>query len=116
MRVNHTDIYMTRGDSETFNVSLFDKELDLPRQLIEGEDTVYFTVKTSTQTETKIIDKVVTNFNDDGEAIINIDHNDTKDLKYGEYVYDVQVIMNGLVKTVIKPSKFVIEEEVTYEY
>lgn len=113
MRVNGTDIYMTRGDSETFRVSLYDKTIDAKRYFVDG-DIVYFTVKTSTQTQTKLIQKIITEF-EDGEARFHITPADTKDLKYHTYVYDVQVNKQGGVTTVIKPSKFVIEEEVTYE-
>lgn len=104
---------MTRGDSETFRVSLFDKQSQTKVGFVEG-DTVYFTVKTSTQTAERRIQKVITEF-DDGEAIVHITPQDTKDLKYFAYVYDVQINKQGDISTVIKPSKFVIEEEVTYE-
>jgi len=115
MRVNGTDIYITRGDTERFEVSLFDKEDDIQRDFITG-DKVYFTVKTSTQTKEKIIQKTIENFTD-GKAIVLLESSDTQDLKYYDYVYDVQMITdNGsTVTTIIKPSKFVVEEEVTYE-
>ena len=121
MRVNGTDIFMTRGDSERFEVSLFDKELEIQRNFVEG-DKVFFTVKTSTQTKEFKIQKIIESFNgngnaaDVGKAIVIIDPEDTKDLKYHTYVYDVQMIRDGFVTTIIKPSKFVIEEEVTYDY
>ena len=119
MRVNGTDIYMTRGDSETFRVSLFDKIIDAKRYFVNG-DIVYFTVKTSTQTQTITIQKIITEF-EDGEAIVHITPEDTKGLKYYTYVYDVQMVKGaneeslGGVTTIIKPSKFIIEEEVTYD-
>jgi len=115
MRVNGTDIYITRGDTERFEVSLFDKEDDIQRDFITG-DKVYFTVKTSTQTKEKIIQKTIENFTD-GKAIVLLESSDTQDLKYYDYVYDVQMITDSgsTVTTIIKPSKFVVEEEVTYE-
>jgi hypothetical protein len=115
MKVNGTDIFMTRGDTERIEVSLFDKEADVQRDFIAG-DKVYFTVKTSTQTKDKIIQKEITDFTD-GKAIVLLESSDTQNLKYYDYVYDVQMITdNGsTVTTIIKPSKFVIEEEVTYE-
>ena len=113
MRINGTDIYITRGDSETFEFRLEDHETGEQIDLIPG-DLVYFTVKASTQTSTKLIQIPVTEF-DDGQARIHITPADTKDLKYHTYVYDIQVEKQGNVSTVIKPSKFVVEEEVTYE-
>ena len=113
MRINGTDIFMTRGDSETFEFMLEDHETGQQIDLIPG-DLVYFTVKASTQTTSKLIDYVIDEF-DNGKAIIEIKPEDTKDLKYHTYVYDVQIVQGDNVSTVIKPSKFVVEEEVTYE-
>lgn len=112
MKVIGTNIYMTRGDSETITVSLRQEGAEIP--LVEG-DTIYFTVKTNSQTEDKVIQKVVTTF-DDGKAIISILPEDTKYLPFTTFVYDVQLTRaDGSVITIIKPSEFVVEEEVTYE-
>ena len=113
MRINGRDIHMTRGDTERFEVSLYDLVSEIDRPFFEG-DIVYFTVKTSTQTKTKTFQKIVTNF-EDGVAKFTIKPEDTRGLRYHEYVYDVQMIKEGNVTTIIPPSKFVIEEEVTYE-
>ena len=118
MRINGTDVFMTRGDSESFRVVLYDQETDEKRPFIDG-DKIYFTVKTSTQTVHKIFQIIAQDFQndfEDGEAIIHITPSQTKELKYHEYVYDVQLVrQGGEVTTIITPSKFVIEEEVTYE-
>jgi len=118
MRINGRDIYITRGDSDTFHVTLQDQETDTKRPFIDG-DKIYFTVKTSTQTVNKIFQIIAEDFQndfEDGEAIIHITPNQTKNLKYHEYVYDVQLVrQGGEVTTIITPSKFVVEEEVTYE-
>jgi hypothetical protein len=118
MRINGTDIFITRGDSETFHVILHDQETDETRPFIDG-DVVYFTVKASTQTTNKIFQIIADDYEDDfedGEAIIHIRPQDTKDLRYHQYVYDVQLVrQGGEVTTIITPSKFVVEEEVTYE-
>jgi len=120
MRVNGTDIFMTRGDSETFRVSLYDQKAEEKVNFVEGVHTIYFTVKASTQTSTIVFQKIVTEF-DDGEAVVHITPIDTRNLKYFAYVYDVQMnkeetsTFPGEVTTIIKPSKFVIEDEVTYE-
>lgn len=114
MKIVGKTIYMTRGDTETITVSLRDSTgADMP--LVVG-DTIYFTVKSSPQTEDKILQKVITTF-DEGKAIIDIVPEDTKSLLApSECVYDVQLTRaDGSVTTIIKPSNFVIEEEVTYE-
>jgi hypothetical protein len=121
MRINDRDIYITRGDSESFRVVLYDQETETEKPFIDG-DRIYFTVKTSTQTANKIFQIIVENFeneennNNYGAAIVHITPQHTKDLKYHEYVYDVQLVrQGGEVTTIIIPSKFVVGEEVTYE-
>lgn len=114
MKVNGTEMYMTRGDNETITVKLEDQNGDeIP--LIPG-DTLYFTVKTSTQTSNITFQKIITSFTEDDEAVIDILPDDTKDERYGDYVYDIQLnTLGGRVITIIKPSKFIIGSEVTYE-
>lgn len=111
MRVQGTNLIMTRGDSENIAISC---EVD-GKQFIEDGDTVYFTIKKSTRTKEKLFQKVITVFSNNN-AIVEFRPEDTKDLPYGSYRYDIQVTKsNGVVKTIVKPSSFVIEEEVTYE-
>lgn len=113
MKIQGNNIEMIRGDTETIRLSLFNKE-DAKVPLDEG-DLVYFTVKESTNTESILLQKIITDFVD-GTVIINIQPEDTKDLRFRDYVYDIQLNrVNGDVKTVIPPSKFTIGSEVTYE-
>lgn len=104
---------MIRGDSEAIKVSCRNESgVDIP--LVEG-DIVYFTIKKSTGTEEKTLQKIVTEFVE-GAALITIFPNDTRELKTGIYYYDIQLNRaNGQVKTIIPPSKFTINAEVTYE-
>jgi hypothetical protein len=113
MKVNGTDLAMIRGDSEAIKVSCRNESgVDFP--FTEG-DIVYFTVKRSTNTEEKILQKIVTEFTD-GVALITIFPKDTRELKTGIYYYDIQLNRaNGQVKTIIPPSRFTINAEVTYE-
>lgn len=114
MKIIGNSIFMTRGDSETITVSLQDSAgVDVP---LTAGDTIYFTVKPDTQTDEKILQKVVTSFTD-GKAIIAIVPSDTKHLPAPiELMYDVQLSKaDGSVITIVKPSKFVVEGEVTYE-
>ncbi len=113
MKIQGTNISMIRGDSEAIKVSCRDESgADIP--LVEG-DIVYFTVKRSTNTEEKILQKIVTEFTE-GVALITIFPKDTRELKTGMYYYDIQLTRaDGTVKTIIPPSKFTVEGEVTYE-
>ena len=113
MKIQGTDISMIRGDSEAIKVSCRNESgVDVP--FAEG-DIVYFTVKKSPYTEEKILQKIVTEFTD-GVALITIFPEDTRELKPGAYYYDIQLNRaNGQVKTIIPPSRFNINAEVTYE-
>ena len=113
MKVNGKKLKMVRGDSEAITVKLTNAAGEL-MPLVPG-DTVYFTVKDSAYTEVKLLQVVVTEF-EEGVALITIRPEDTKQLPFREYVYDVQVTFeNGAAKTVIPKSSFVVAEEVTYE-
>ena len=113
MDIEGTNINMIRGDSQVITVSCKDSNgIVIP---FETGDTIYFTVKTSVYSEPKIMQKVITEFVD-GNAIINIAPIDTKLLDFRCYYYDVQFSKtDGTVTTIIKPSKFNIEGEITYE-
>lgn len=114
MKIDGTNISMTRGDSEDLYVQCVD-DGGAPVPLVAG-DTVYFTVKKHVNTEDKLIQKAITEF-DQGVAHIAILPADTRPLRFKKkYVYDVQVTFaDGRVRTIILPSAFVVTEEVTYE-
>jgi hypothetical protein len=113
MKVQGTNISMIRGDSEEIKVSCR-TESGVDFHFAEG-DTVYFTVKKNTNTEEKTLQKIVTEFIE-GVALITIFPKDTRELKTGVYYYDIQLNRaNGQVKTIIPPSQFTINAEVTYE-
>lgn len=105
MRIVGTNLYMTRGDSETISVSISGYDL-LPGDYLEmtvrkryGSPPVFY--------------RKITDF-DENKCIISIAPDDTGKLTVGEYVYDMQLTFSGAVRTIIKPSKFVLENEVTY--
>ncbi len=113
MRITGNSISMIRGDSESIIVSCKDSNGDpVP---FEPGDTVYFTVKETVNTDVKLLQKQVTEF-ENGKAIIEILPEDTKHLRFQSYVYDIQLTKaGGVVTTIIPPSKFRVEGEVTYE-
>ena len=101
-------ITITRGDTGIFTLNVKQGEADYNY----SNDTVLFTVKRNVKTEEVLIQKTVQY----GENIV-IDPSDTQDLKYGEYVYDIQLTTaGGIVDTIITPSKFIVANEVTFNY
>lgn len=113
MIIRGKKIYMIRGDTEDIIVSVKTKDGE-DKPLTEG-DIIYFTVKKSIHTDEILLQKVITTF-DDGKARINISPSDTKGLRYGTYVYDIQWTSSaGAVKTIVPPSFFEVRGEVTYD-
>lgn len=119
MRVKGTDIYLTRGDTAKLTLDInMASGLDI--------DEVYFTVKKNVNTDNVTFSKSwvsgtgtgITKQGTDNIFIVQIDHNDTKNEAFGRYRYDVQIVYSESggdpqILTVVKPSVFVIEEEVT---
>jgi len=113
MTITGTNISMVRGDSESLTVRLFDEDGDQVN--FETGDTVYFTVRYELGDSDTTIQKVVTGFIN-GEAIINLNPDDTSDLYFRTYVYDIQWSKaDGQVKTIVPASDFKILAEVTYD-
>lgn len=107
MTLSGTNISMTRGDTETLTV-----RCSVP---FEEGDTVYMTARESVEAPVAF-QKIVREFGDEGEAVIVIDHEDTEGMDFGDYLYDVQVTRDsGTVTTLVKPSKFTLTEEITYD-
>jgi hypothetical protein len=104
---------MIRGDSETINVSRADAS-GTPVPFVAG-DIVYFTIKTDVNTTAKVLQKKIETFSD-GVAVISLLPADTKNLRYGDYVYDVQLTRSDeSVSTIIPPNTFTIKGEVTFD-
>lgn len=73
-------------------------------------------MKKSVYTQTKLLQKVVTSFGEEGEALIELAPEDTKGADYGVYRYDVQLTdRDGRVTTILPPADFILRGEVTYE-
>lgn len=100
-------IRITRGDSLIVNVYLTDN-CGFPYTPIDG-DEVWFTVKKNAKSEDVLIRKAV-----DLETLtVEIIEEDTKNLAFGEYKYEVEVIVTSSNDhyTVIKNAPFIITEE-----
>ena len=101
------NIKMTRGDSESITVTCEE------RPFAEG-DKITMTVKETEYKKEFLFQKEVTEF-EDGKAVIEITPEDTKELSFMTYVYDIQLTgADGTVTTIIKPAIFELSKEVTY--
>lgn len=102
-------ISMVRGDSEAIYVKCSEQPFEIG-------DIIEFTVRKKVDTE-QLIHIIVDEFEpeDNNAAYIEIKPSDTSELKFGDYVYDIQLTRaNGWVTTVIPTAKFTLKTEVTY--
>ena len=109
LHVSNNSISMTRGDTAKFTVPIKDQLNDQTYE-IKATDKLKFTIKKKVTDETTLISKEVT-----GDNNFQLNPEDTNDLSYGKYVYDVQLTNEfGEVYTVIEPTTFELLSEVTW--
>ena len=103
---------LRRGDTGKFKFQRLDAEGE---PITTIADEVYFTVKKNTKTQDYIIQKTLDDmaFDNDGTYHFTIEPKDTENLKYFDYVYDIEVTQGGDVST-IAFGKFVLQDEVTF--
>ena len=106
------DIQIIRGDT-TF---LKFQRLDANENIIYSEaDRMYFTVKKSRCVSTVIFQKTKKDIKLDENGVyhFSINPEDTDNLNYGDYYYDLEVI-DEKIKTTIAFGRFTILPEVTW--
>lgn len=102
-------IQLTRGDSAWFSITV-NNAITGEEYTTDSLDTLTLTIKKRAKDEEALVEKTI-----DGTGIFYIEPSDTSDLKFGSYVYDVQLTTaDGHVFTVITPTTFEILSEVTY--
>ena len=102
-------IRLTRGDTARLTVTI-NNDFDCKPYEITETDVLKLTVKRSVRDTTPAFQKSVT-----GSNKFYIVPDDTKDLVFGKYIYDVELTtVGGDVYTVIEPTIFEILKEVTY--
>ena len=106
------EIFLSRGDTCSFDISIVDDEGE-PYTPSEGEVLLFSLKKITGQCKT-IFTKVF--IEDGGDYIVSLDGDDTNDLAFGEYVYDVILYSEGDTYTIVEPTKFTITEVVHNEY
>ena len=105
VKIQGTTIIMTRGDTATIDLSIKDDNKE--EYELEDGDVVVFSVKKNLSDEKYLMKKTF------DEKQIVIESDDTKDLSFGEYLYDVELTFSdGKVATIITPSTLKLEGEV----
>lgn len=104
--INGTTIKLTRGDTAYLSVPI---KRDGEDYTMQPTDTLAFSVKRYTTDDEYLIHKEVK-----GDNLFHIEPQDTADLPFGSYKYDVQLTTaSGDVFTVIDVSTFEVLQEVT---
>lgn len=102
-------IRLTRGDTARLTVKILN-DLDGNEYEPSETDVLRLTIKRTVKDLEPLVQKVIT-----GSSQFYIVPDDTKDLSFGKYQYDVELTTaSGDVYTVIEPSTFEILKEVTY--
>lgn len=105
-------ISMTRGDTARWKFQRLDANGN-PIKAIA--DYCWFTVKTNDMKKETILQKTIDNmeFGEDYFYRFTIEPEDTNNLQYGDYVYDLEVIQEDYKQTISK-GIFTLEYEVTF--
>lgn len=101
------NITLTRGDSAPFSVTL---KMDGEVYEMQTGDRIDFGVKADYEDEECCIHKT----SDTNPAVFQVDPEDTSELEFGTYRYDVQfVAADGFTNTFITKKRFKLDKEVT---
>lgn len=104
--ITETDIRITRGDSATLTVELFD---DSGKYDLKPGDKLQLCAKKNVNDSQYAI-----NITADEYATFAFEPDDTKNLEFGTYLYDIQLTLkDGKIYTVIPLSHIIITEEIT---
>lgn len=113
-KITLNKIYLTRGDTARFTISLVNIPGINQDYVLSDEDDVYFIVSETPD----VVD--ISNIDNEGSCIfykkgihVIIEPEDTKTLEEGLYYYHVRVILNesGDLNTIIEPEEFHITPE-----
>lgn len=106
--IDDKTIKLTRGDTARLTVPIINLANN-GEYTMESGDILYFTIKKTAKDSDFLFQKSVT-----GSNSIHIRPEDTANLSFGKYKYDVQLTTaTGDVYTVIEPSTFEVMEEIT---
>lgn len=102
---NYKKIYLSKGDTAAFVVSITDA--DGKAYIPAEEDELRFLVYDSTDT---FIDKSAEL--NEGVFVVSLSKADTAEMEVGLYIYEVRLISDGAQYTVVVPSIFELAGEV----
>lgn len=107
LKINGTTIELTRADTLQVQVHILDK--DGEEYTPKDGDVVRFALKKNYYDGAPLVLKTIPN----DTLVLVLDPQDTAPLKFGNYVYDIEITMaDGTVDTFINKGKFVVSEEV----
>lgn len=93
----------TRGDTYKFKFKRIDKDGNI---ITTPPKKIYFTVKTSWSTDEVIFQKTLVNgivfSSDDNYFHVTINPEDTSDIPYYDYVFDIEVVEDDYTQTIAK--------------
>lgn len=116
MDVAEVDYELIRGDTTVIGgFQLKDNSGNILK--LESSDEMYFSIKRNYKTGDVILQKKLSKDEikyKDGVYYVILEHDDTAELKYGTYVYDFEIMSEGLVKTVVMGT-ITLTNEVTHK-
>lgn len=85
LKIDGNAIYLTRGDTAFLEIALTDENGD--PYIPSAEDTVTFRLKKSATSKVVLVEKTI----DTTTMVMELDENDTKDLKFDTYKYEIEL-------------------------
>lgn len=102
-------IHLTRGDTAKFSIFIQNGSSS-GEYMIKETDTITFTVKRAITNSDFFVQKII-----HGSNMLTLNPEDTKNMQYGKYLYDVQLENEEHeIYTVIPPTTFDITGEITW--
>ncbi len=108
------DIEFVRGDTQPLKFQVKDNNGNILK--MDWYDELIFTIKKNYNAKQALLQKKLSNGSihyNNGYYFIILTHEDTANLKYGSYVYDIQLMSDDIVATLVLGT-ITLTEEVTH--
>ncbi len=105
------DIEFVRGDTQPLKFQVKDNNGNVLK--MDSNDELIFTIKKNYNTKKATLQKKLSDGSihyESGYYFITLSHEDTADLKYGTYVYDIQLMSGDIVSTLVLGTITLTEE------
>lgn len=106
-----SEISIIRGTSKTLKINITDAN-GVAYAIPEG-GRLLFGVKERATDENLLVLKVITEFKENGVAVVELDPNDTINLKVQRYLYDVGLEIGEDYYNIIEASPFMVKQNIT---